>query len=103
MFNNGNNKNVPEKSASKKNTLIFDYLARNEKDLDSYRALYIYLHKLQNQRLKTMQRQAMIETFENVVKKVAARFSACRTKIWSLFLIRKRMTRFWPAWSKSVF
>ncbi len=69
LFNNGSNKNVPEKSASKKNTLIFDYLARNEKDLDSYRALYIYLHKLQNQRLKTMQRQAMIETFENVVKK----------------------------------
>ena len=31
--------------------------------------LYIYLSKLQNQKLKTLQRQNLIETFENVIKK----------------------------------
>lgn len=63
------NKNQPEKTTVKKNTLILDYLARMEKDLDRYRALYIYLSKLQSQKIKASQRQEMIETFENVIKK----------------------------------
>lgn len=63
------NKNQPEKNTVKKNTLILDYLVRMDKDLDRYRALYIYISKLQSQKLKTSQRQAMIETFENVIKK----------------------------------
>lgn len=63
------NKNQPEKPTVKKNTLILDYLARMEKDLDRYRALYIYLSKLQSQKIKASQRQEMIETFENVIKK----------------------------------
>lgn len=63
------NKNVSEKPAVKKNTLIFDYLVRMEKDLDNYRAMYLFINKLQNQKVKTMQRQTLIETFENVIKK----------------------------------
>lgn len=63
------NKNQPEKTTVKKNTLILDYLARMEKELDRYRALYIYISKLQSQKIKASQRQEMIETFENVIKK----------------------------------
>lgn len=63
------NKNTPEKPAVKKNTLIFDYLVRMEKDLDSYRAMYLFIHNLQSQKVRTMQRQSLIETFENVIKK----------------------------------
>lgn len=63
------NKNQPEKAVIKKNTLILDYLVRIEKDLGQYRALYIYISKLQNQKLKATQRQMLIETFENVIKK----------------------------------
>lgn len=52
----------------KKDTLIFDYVNKIEKDINSFSALYIYVHKLQNIKLKTMQRQSFIETFENVIK-----------------------------------
>ena len=62
-------KNAPEKPSFSKNTLILDYLARMEKELDNYQAICIFIHKLQNQKMKTMQRQELIETFENVVKK----------------------------------
>lgn len=63
------NKNTPEKPAVKKNTLIFDYLVRMEKDLDNYRAMYLFIHNLQSQKVRTTQRQSLIETFENVIKK----------------------------------
>lgn len=63
------NKNTPEKPTVKKNTLIFDYLVRMEKDLDNYRAMYLFIHNLQSQKVRTTQRQSLIETFENVIKK----------------------------------
>ena len=46
-----------------------DYLSKIEPELNNYSVLYIYLSKLQNQQLKTLQRQNLIETFENVIKK----------------------------------
>lgn len=55
MFTFG--KNAPEKPTFSKNTLILDYLVRMEKDLDSYRAMCIFIHKLQSQKMRTMQRQ----------------------------------------------
>ena len=67
MFTFG--KNTPEKPTFSKNTLILDYLVRMEKDLGSYRAMCIFIHKLQSQKMRTMQRQELIETFENVIKK----------------------------------
>lgn len=63
------NKTEPEKTSFAKNTLILDYLMRMEKDLDHYQALCIFLHKLQSQKIRSMQRQELIETFENVIKK----------------------------------
>lgn len=63
------NKAEPEKPSFTKNTLILDYLMRMEKDLDNYRALCIFIHKLQSQKIRSMQRQELIETFENVIKK----------------------------------
>lgn len=67
MFTFG--KNTPEKTTLGKNTLILDYLVRIEKDIDNYQAMCIFIHKLQSQKMRTMQRQDLIETFENVVKK----------------------------------
>lgn len=58
-----------EKATIKRDTLVLDYVAKIEKEQQNYSVLMIYLHKLTNQRLKTMQRQGLIETFENVVKK----------------------------------
>ena len=58
MFTFG--KNAPEKPTFSKNTLILDYLVRMEKDLDSYRAMCIFIHKLQSQKMRTMQRQELI-------------------------------------------
>ena len=63
------NKIEPEKPSFTKNTLILDYLMRMEKDLDNYKALCIFIHKLQSQKIRSMQRQELIETFENVIKK----------------------------------
>lgn len=64
LFNRNNEKNI-----TKRDTLIFDYLKRIEKDIDKFEMLYLYTSKLQNQSLKSLQRQTLIETFENVVKK----------------------------------
>lgn len=50
MFTFG--KNAPEKPTFSKNTLILDYLVRMEKDLDSYRAMCIFIHKLQSQKMQ---------------------------------------------------
>lgn len=58
-----------ENSLIKQDTVILDFVKKIDKDINSYKALYLYTHKLQNQSLKSMQRQALIETFENVVKK----------------------------------
>lgn len=62
------NKNA-EKNTVKKDTLIFDYLKKLDKSLDAYRVLYLYTSKLENQSLKSVQRQALIETFEAAAKK----------------------------------
>lgn len=58
-----------DKAAIKRDTLILDYVAKIEKEQQNFSVLTIYLHKLTNQRLKSMQRQGLIETFENVIKK----------------------------------
>ena len=63
------NKSEPEKLSFTKNTLILDYLMRMEKDLNDYQALCIFIHKLQSQKIRSLQRQELIETFENVIKK----------------------------------
>ena len=60
------NKNASDKAVVKKDTLILDYLKKNEKDIDNFQALYLFIHKLQNQSMRSMQRQSLIETFENV-------------------------------------
>ncbi len=58
-----------EYSTFKRDTLILDYLAKIDTELQNYGVLYVHLSKLQSQKLKTMQRQNLIETFENVIKK----------------------------------
>ena len=63
------NKNSSDKTVVKKDTLILDYLKKIEKDIDAFQALYLFTHKLQNQSMRSMQRQSLIETFENVTKK----------------------------------
>lgn len=70
---NKNAPKLPEKIADaatfKKDTLILDYLAKIEAEQENYSVVYLFLSKLQNQKLKAMQRQNLIETFENVIKK----------------------------------
>lgn len=58
-----------DKVTTKKDTIIFDYLRKIDKDIDQFQALYLFTSKLQNQNLRSTQRQSLIETFENVVKK----------------------------------
>ncbi|MGN0913592.1 MAG: hypothetical protein ACI4OW_01715 [Alphaproteobacteria bacterium] len=60
---------TPENITVKKDTLIWDYLTKLDKDIDRFSALYIYIHKLQNPKVRQMQRQSVIDTFENVIKK----------------------------------
>lgn len=60
---------VTEPSAFKRDTLILDYMAKIEPEINQYSVLYIYLSKLQNQKLKTLQRQNLIEMFDAVIKK----------------------------------
>ena len=62
-------KNNSDKTLVKKDTLILDYLKKIEKDINSFQVLYLFIHKLQNQSIRSMQRQSLIETFENVIKK----------------------------------
>lgn len=64
LFNKNN-----DKSAVKKDTVILDYLRKMEKNLDDYRALYLKTGSLENQNLRAVQRQSLIETFEAVIKK----------------------------------
>lgn len=58
-----------EKPITKKDTIIFDYLRKIEKDIEQFQALYLFTSKLQNQTMRSSQRQSLIETFENVIKK----------------------------------
>ena len=62
-------KTEPQVSTFKRDTLILDYLSKIEPELNNYSVRYIYLSKQQTQKLKTLQRQNLIETFENVIKK----------------------------------
>ena len=64
LFNKNN-----DKPAVKKDTVIFDYLRKMEKNLDDYRALYLKTGNLENQNMRAVQRQSLIETFEAVIKK----------------------------------
>lgn len=54
---------------AKRDTLVFDYLRKIEKDIASYQALYLHTGKLQKQGLRQTQRSMLTETFENVIKK----------------------------------
>lgn len=61
-------KNV-EKATTKRDTLVLDYLRKIEKDIEAYKALYMNTGKLQNQSIRSTQRQMLVDTFENVIKK----------------------------------
>ena len=62
------NKNT-DKPVVKKDTIILDYMRKMENDLGAYKALYLKTGSLQDQNLRAVQRQSLIETFEDVVKK----------------------------------
>lgn len=62
------NKNQ-EQVITKRDTIIFDYLRKIEKDMARFQALYMHTSKLQNQSLRSAQRETLIDTFENVIKK----------------------------------
>ncbi len=53
----------------KKDTLILDYLSKIDAERNNFGALYIYISKLKSAKLKSLQRQNLIETFENVTQK----------------------------------
>ena len=58
-----------EQVIAKRDTVIFDYLRKIEKDMAQFQALYMHTSKLQNQSLRSAQRETLIDTFENVIKK----------------------------------
>lgn len=58
-----------ELSLTQKDTIIFDFLYKLGAEAANYQALYLHICNLQNQNLRLSQRQALIETFEDVVKK----------------------------------
>lgn len=64
-----NNSNNDKSNFVKKDVAILDYLRNLDKEVDNYSALYLYINKLQNPNLKIVQKQALSETFEGVVKK----------------------------------
>lgn len=70
---NKNAPRLPDKASDitpfKKDTLILDYLAKIEAEHENYGVVYLFVSKLKNQKLKAMQRQNLIETFENVINK----------------------------------
>ncbi len=53
----------------KRDTLILDYLSKIDANSHQFRALYVYISKLKSAKLKSLQRQNLIETFENVTQK----------------------------------
>lgn len=74
---NKNTPSLPEKVKTppveqvnlKKDTLILDYLSKIDTERNHFGALYIYISKLKSAKLKSLQRQNLIETFENVTQK----------------------------------
>ncbi len=58
-----------EQSNLKRDTLILDYLVKIDASRNNFSALYIYISKLKSAKLKSLQRQNLIETFENVTQK----------------------------------
>ncbi len=62
------NKNS-ETAFVKQDTIILDFMKKIEKEIVFFKVLYFDVGRLQNKNLKNVQRQAMIETFENVVEK----------------------------------
>lgn len=59
----------PEKVLTKKDTIILDYLRKIEKDISCYHAVCMHTSKLQNQTFRSAQRQSLLDTFDNVIKK----------------------------------
>lgn len=60
-----------ENTIVRQDSVIFDYMKKIEKEAASFRVLYLNTHLLEGQSLKPMQKQGLIETFEEVVKKSA--------------------------------
>lgn len=58
-----------ENAVIKQDAVIFDFLRKTDKEAANFRALYFDVSKLENKNIKPIQRQALIETFETVVKK----------------------------------
>lgn len=63
------NRGIETSSVVKKDILIWDYLKKIEKEISSYNVLYLYTNKLQNQSIRSVQRQSLVEALENVTKK----------------------------------
>lgn len=58
-----------ENTIVRQDSVIFDYMKKIEKEMPFFRVLYFSTHLLQGQALKNMQKQSLIETFEDVVNK----------------------------------
>ena len=71
MFNFSKNTNPApaEKPTLKKDVVILDYLKNIEKDINDYNALYIKISQLENPNLKTVQKQGLLDTFDNLIRK----------------------------------
>ncbi len=71
MFNFSKSSNTPpaEKPTLKKDVVIMDYLKNLEKDIGNFNALYIKISKLENPNLKTVQKQGLLDTFDNITRK----------------------------------
>lgn len=57
-----------ELSLAQKDSVVFDFLYKLENGFSNYFALYLFVSKLQN-KLKISQKQAVFDTFDDVVKK----------------------------------
>lgn len=68
-FSRNNNPKENDKAFIKKDVMIMDYLKNLEKDVMDYRAIYLYISKLNNPNLKIVQKQALSDTFEYVARK----------------------------------
>ncbi len=66
-------KNIPEQKRPTQNTpqnvIVFEYLKKIDADIYKYMGICLYTSKLQNQNMNSLSRQALIETFNSVVKK----------------------------------
>lgn len=68
-FSKNTNPNPAEKPTLKKDVVILDYLKNIEKDINDYNALYIKISRLENPSLKTVQKQGLLDTFDNLIRK----------------------------------